>query len=184
MRHRHALLSLLLLVTLSPAGAERQVAYSSPTLSSAVGRAVERLPVRGDLLATLFRPRELEQFDRAATLERTRRLAASIKHDLYPDPQPQPAPVRVVARRYYDNYKQRYVDVESVRIEEKGVFGRGARTTAWNQGRWITFEAVHREGQVGKYYNVLVTWEDGSTRNWDYRLDSPRGLTVDVWKPL
>lgn len=127
---------------------------------------------------------EVLRDQRLAVLYHSRVLARQIWRQLYP-PRPRTAPLRVVARRYYNYYKQRYVTVASVTIQEQDLLGPGpGRTKAWNEGHNYTFDVVRPNAKIGTYYKVLVRWRDGATRSWDYRVKSRKGLRVDVWRPL
>ncbi len=98
----------------------------------------------------------------------------------------QNAKLLVRAHRYYNYEKGKYINVASVRIHEKGNYagkGKSRRVTEWNKGGLYEFDASKDDAQVGKTYQVTVTWEDGTSRTWDYTLDSPQGLTVDVYNP-
>ncbi|MBI3927228.1 MAG: hypothetical protein HY319_16950 [Armatimonadetes bacterium] len=96
------------------------------------------------------------------------------------------AALNVNAHRYYNNERGEYVNVAKVQIHEKGAYGaqgQRKRVTDWNQGGAYQFSTGKDNAEVGKSYQVTVTWEDGTSRTWDYTVDSPQGSTVDVYHP-
>ncbi len=94
----------------------------------------------------------------------------------------QKGPFTVVAHRYFDHTTQQYVPVADVLIAEKGNFSD--RTRNYNPAQFSDFEATKPDAQVGKYYQVTVTWGDGKQKVWDYRMDQANGTRVDMWSPV
>ncbi|MCA9797284.1 MAG: hypothetical protein KC910_35985 [Candidatus Eremiobacteraeota bacterium] len=91
--------------------------------------------------------------------------------------------LRVVAHRYYDHYNQRYVPVETVEIYGRSNESYHQSEMSYNPGKLYEVETLLPEAVQGAYYRVQVTWEDGTTHSWDYRV-SEQELRVEVWQPL
>ena len=92
------------------------------------------------------------------------------------------APFSVVAHSYFNQDTQQTVPVDQVQIHEKGNFTN--RTTEFNVGQNIEFTATKTNAEVGKYYQVAVSWKDGAQKVWDYRADNNNGTRVDIWSPV
>lgn len=98
---------------------------------------------------------------------------------LRPSP-PEQLVLRVVAHRYFNHYEQKYYSVSEIEIHEKTAPATSAGVD--NPGGLYSIEARLEGAVVGRYYQVRVEWEDGSTFLWDYRMDRG-GKTVDVTEP-
>lgn len=94
----------------------------------------------------------------------------------------QKGPFTVVAHRYFDHTTQQYIPVQDVLIAEKGNFSDRVRN--YNPAQFTQFEAVKPDAEVGKYYQVTVTWADGKSKVWDYRMDQANGTRVDMFSPV
>jgi len=85
----------------------------------------------------------------------------------------------VNAHRYWDYTEGKYVEVQKVQIHEKGNWSKKEPTT-WNAGHANEVSTQKKDAELGKTYQVTVTWENGQTKTWDY---TNSGQTVDVWGP-
>lgn len=88
-------------------------------------------------------------------------------------------PFRVRAERYYNNARSAYIPVKKIHVHEYRSWAN--ERNEWNTGRRDTFE-LRFSAEVGKYYQVRVEWEDGSTYTWEYQME-PGGTTVRISEP-
>ncbi|MGE0490591.1 MAG: hypothetical protein AB7S38_15395 [Vulcanimicrobiota bacterium] len=88
--------------------------------------------------------------------------------------------LRVVAHRYFNHYEQKYYSVTSVEIHEKTT--QASSTSTDNPGALYSVEARLEGAAMGRYYQVRVEWEDGSTFIWDYRMERGAKL-INVTEP-
>lgn len=87
---------------------------------------------------------------------------------------------RVRAEHYYDNAKSSYIPVRKISVHEYRNWA--SQRTEWNTGRADEFEFRLSTAEVGKYYQVRVEWEDGSSYTWEYQMPAG-GTTVRIEEP-
>lgn len=93
---------------------------------------------------------------------------------------PQSGVFRVKAEHFYDDAKACYIQVKKIYVHEYRTWAN--ELTEWNSGRVDEFELRLNNAEVGKYYQVRVEWEDGSTYTWEYQMKAG-GTTVRISEP-
>lgn len=87
---------------------------------------------------------------------------------------------RVRADHYFSTSRSRYIPVRKIQIHEYRSWAN--ERTEWNMGRVDAFELRWDYAEIGKYYQVRVEWEDGSTYTWEYQM-KPNGTTIRILEP-
>ncbi len=126
---------------------------------------------------------------REAELARTRQQRTEILGRLYRPVRRQPyrpAPsgsLRVVAHRYYDHYEESFVPVRSIQVFGNSQESYHLGELVWNPGQLFQVENIIPQVPEGASFRVVVTWEDGNTRTWDYQVGTTE-RRVDVYRPF
>ncbi len=92
------------------------------------------------------------------------------------------APFTVVAYRFYDDFSQHYINVESILIVGDSSQSYGIDRRFWNDGCLRTFQARVRAAP-GSWLRVTVEWTNGATYRWNYRVPAA-GRKVFVKMPF
>jgi len=87
---------------------------------------------------------------------------------------------KVRAHQYSNQYTGTYVLVKKIHIHEHGTWA--LEENEWNTGRYKDFDLSIDRANVGKYYEVVVEWRDGTKYRWEYQM-KPGGTVVDVRQP-
>jgi hypothetical protein len=87
--------------------------------------------------------------------------------------------VSVTAHAFYKGND--LVGVSNIRIAESGDYSNRTSQSFTGYGGSSTQSLRLGSGHAGRYYNVYVTWADGSSQTYSVRADAG-GARVDAWK--